>query len=153
LTDEEFSLLVEAARTGKEIETFSGSDRAMMYVLAAWTGFRKGEIGSLTKRSFCLDGDPPTATVAACFSKRRREDTQVLHPEVARRIRSWLARKPVLGPNDLLFPISGRVPSGTERKTHKMISLDLAVARTKWIVEGETTEELERRQKSDFLKY
>jgi hypothetical protein len=37
----------------------------MMYALAAWTGFRKGEIGSLTLRSLNLDGNPPTATVLA----------------------------------------------------------------------------------------
>jgi len=38
-----------------------------------------------------MDDDPPTATVAAGYSKRRREDTQVLHPEVVRRLREWLA--------------------------------------------------------------
>jgi hypothetical protein len=40
----------------------------MMIVLAAWTGFRKNEIGSLSKRSLNLDANPPTATVAACYS-------------------------------------------------------------------------------------
>ena len=49
---------------------------------AAWTGLRKGEIGSLTTRSLNLDGDPPRVTVAARFSKHRREDRQVLHPEL-----------------------------------------------------------------------
>jgi hypothetical protein len=39
-----------------------------MYTLAAWTGFRKGEIGSLTLRSLDLDGDPPTAIVEACYT-------------------------------------------------------------------------------------
>lgn len=58
----------------------------MMYVLASWTGFRKGEIGSLTLGSLQLDDDPPTATVAACYSKRKREDTQILHPEVVRQL-------------------------------------------------------------------
>ena len=48
LTTEEFASLDRPARNGKAIETFPGPDRAMMYVLAAWTGFRKGEIGSLT---------------------------------------------------------------------------------------------------------
>lgn len=47
----------------------------MMYVLAAWTGFCIGEIGSLTIRSFQLDADPSTATVEAGYSKRRRRDT------------------------------------------------------------------------------
>ena len=69
----------------------AGPDRAMLYVLAAWTGFRKGELGSLTLRSLRLDGDPPTASVAACYSKSRRADTQVLHPELVRQLREWLA--------------------------------------------------------------
>ena len=65
----------------------------MMYVLAAWTGFRRGEIGSLTMRSLHLDDDPPTATVEARYSKRRRQDVQVLHPEVVRQLKDWLATK------------------------------------------------------------
>jgi integrase/recombinase XerC len=63
LSAEEFSRLVEAARAGKRIEGVSGRDRAMIYVLAAWTGFRRNEIGSLTVQSFRLHDDPPTAGV------------------------------------------------------------------------------------------
>ena len=48
------------------MESRSGLDRAMLYIVAAWTGFRKGEIGSLTLCSLHLDDDPPTATVEAC---------------------------------------------------------------------------------------
>lgn len=108
LTTEEFTRLVEAAEHGQVIETISGPDRAMMYVLAGWTGFRKGEIGSLTLRSFQLDDDPPTAAVAACYSKRKRSDTQILHPELLRRLKEWLLTKPGLEPDELLFPISDR---------------------------------------------
>jgi integrase len=79
----------------------------MMYALAGWTGFRKGEIGSLTLRSLDLNGDPPTATVAASFSKRRRRDTQVLHPELVRQLKAWLGTKPRLETDEPLFPISG----------------------------------------------
>lgn len=88
MTADELQRLVEAAEQGKPIEAISGVDRAMMYVLAAWTGYRKGEIGSLTKASISLDTDPPTVTVEAAFSKRRRRDTQVIHPEVANRVRT-----------------------------------------------------------------
>lgn len=116
LSIEEFALLIDAACHGKTIECISGPDRAMMYVLAAWTGFRKGEIGSLTLRSFNLDNQPATATVAACYSKRKRQDSQVLHPEVVRRLKEWLANKPLLGSNELLFPISGRVPGARNGK-------------------------------------
>jgi len=141
-----------ATAKGPLIEAISGPDRAMMYVLAAWTGFRKGEVGSLTPRSFRLDDDPPTATVAACYSKRKRQDTQILHPEVVRRLKKWLATKAV-GPDDLLFPVSGRVPGGTERKTNKMMRLDLEAARVAWLDDAKTPEEREAREKSDFLKY
>lgn len=152
LSQDEFARLIEAARNGKCVEGISGPDRAMMYVLAAWTGFRKGEIGSLTLRSLQLDDDPPTATVAACYSKRRHQDTQVLHQEVVRQLKSWLAAKGRRDPDAPLFPVSGRVPGGKQRKTSKMIERDLKVARDAWLEEAkERSEELERRMKTDFL--
>jgi integrase len=77
----------------------------MMYVLAAWTGFRKGEIGSLRLKSLRLDDDPPTATVEACFSKRKRQDTQVLHPELAGLLSEWLATKTDCRRDEPLFPV------------------------------------------------
>jgi site-specific recombinase XerC len=39
LTAEEFARLVRAAESGSSIESISGVDRAMMYVLSAWTGY------------------------------------------------------------------------------------------------------------------
>jgi integrase/recombinase XerD len=151
LSEEEFARLVEAARNGKRVESIAGPDRAMMYILAAWTGFRKGEIGSLTLRSLRLDDDPPTATVAACYSKRRREDVQVLHLEVVRQLKASLATKGRLAHDQPLFPVSGRVPGGTQRKTSKMIERDLKAARDKWLEEAKTDDERQRRLKSDFL--
>jgi site-specific recombinase XerD len=153
LQPEEFALLIQAAESRPNIETISGPDRAMMYVLAAWTGFRKGEIGSLTLRSFRLDDQPPTVTVAACYSKHKRQDTQVLHSEVVRRLREWIAGKPGLGPDTRLFPVSGRVPGGKERKTHKMMQMDLGSARKAWLEAAKTPEERKARDESDFLKY
>jgi len=94
----------------------------------------------------------PTIT-SACYSKRRRQDTQILHPEVVRRLKEWLATKPDLGPDDVLFPVSGRVPGGKERKTHKMMRLDLERARKRWIGEAKTEEERRQREQSDFLCY
>jgi hypothetical protein len=84
----------------------------------------------LTRRSLRLDANPPTVTVAACYSKRRRQDTQVLHPEVAYRLREWLTTKDV-GDDYLLFPVSAKVPGGTERRTAKMMRCDLKAARKK----------------------
>ena len=154
LSEEEFRRLVEAARAGKKIEGIKGPDRAMLYILAAWTGFRRGELGSLTLTSLRLDDDPPTATVAACCSKHRREDTQVLHPELVRQLKDWLATKKYSSPNMPLFPIFGRVPGGTDRKTHKMLKRDLKAARDHWLKEADDDKrEYKERQKSDFLCY
>lgn len=135
------------------VEGITGHDRAMIYLVAAWTGFRKGEIGSLTQRSFDLDSDPPTATVAACYSKRRRQDTQVLHPDLVAQLKSWLATKKRLDPDRPLFPVSGRVTGGTDRKTHKMMRLDLQRAREAWLAEATTERDKRQRSKSDFLAY
>jgi integrase/recombinase XerD len=151
LSQEEFAWLAEAARTGENVESIPGPDRAMLYVLAAWTGFHKGELGSLTLRFLRLDDDPAIATVAACYSKRRREDSQVLHPEVVRQLKEWLATKKRLTPVEPLFPISGRVPGGVQRKTAKMIRKDLMAARNKWLAEAKTDEERQHRMQSDFL--
>lgn len=153
LSPDEFTRLVAAARKGKPIESISGPDRAMMYVLSAWTGYRKGEIGSLTTKSFDLHGDPPTVTVAAAYSKRRRQDTQVLHPEVAQQMQDWLTAQGRISPDQLLFPISEMVPGCIERKTAKMMKRDLEAARDEWLEESTTPEERERRKASDFLAY
>jgi integrase len=152
LQADELDRLIEAARVGPRIEGISGPDRAIMYVLGAWTGFRKGEIGSLTLRSFRLDETPATVTVAACYSKRKRTDTQVLHPEVVRLVKEWLATKPGLESDDILFPVSRRV-SGIERKTAKMVKLDLAAARQRWLAEAASDQDRSRREQSDFLVY
>ncbi len=126
LSQEEFAKLIEAAEQGPPVQSIPGVDRAMMYVLSAYTGFRKGEIGSLTVRSFDLEGNPATVTVEAAYSKRRRQDKQVLHPVVVERLRCWLRdRDPADG--DILFPIDKRT-CGTDRRTAKMMAEDLAAA-------------------------
>jgi len=182
LSADEFQRLIKEAQDGPPIEGISGLDRAMIYLIAAWTGFRKGEIGSLTIQSFDLESEVCTATVAAAFSKRRREDTQFLHPYVVGKLRVWLKTRGEVEPDELLFPISARAgvtvtrPDGTvyyrrqdrakskgnrkalppvpDRKTHVMMRKDLAAARRAWIAEAEgDKKEHRRRQRSDFLTY
>ena len=120
-----------------------------MYQIAAWTGYRKGEIGSLKADSFRFGGEP-TVTVEANYSKRKRTDRQALHPELANRVEQWLATVQP-GSHDLLFPISKR-SGGTERKTAKMMRIDLAAARATWLDEGEP-DERDSRMASNFLCY
>ena len=147
LTQEEFALLIAAANHGPPIQSVPGPDRAMMYLLAAYTGLRKGEIGSLTIRSFDLDSDPATVTVEAAYSKQRRMDMQVVHVYVVEELRGWLKKRdPDAG--EILFPVDKRT-CGTDRRTAKMMAEDLAAARRKWIADGDRSQ----REKTDFLKY
>jgi len=119
----------------------AGRDRAALYLTAVGTGFRAGELKSLTPQSFDLDGDPPTVTVEASYSKRRRRDVQPIRRDLAEYLRSLLAEKPAGTP---VFHVTDNVAE-TLRK-------DLADARTAWINQARTPDQREERDRSDFLK-
>ncbi|MDD4270930.1 MAG: tyrosine-type recombinase/integrase, partial [Thermoguttaceae bacterium] len=123
LSPEEFRLLVEAAEAGSAVEGIPGDTRAMMYILAAWTGFRRRELSSITLRSFDFQAEPATVTIEAAYAKNRRQDTQPLHPTVAQRLRTWLEVKTEINDDAPLFPL--RTPGRSWRKTGKMMRLDL----------------------------
>jgi integrase len=59
LSNDEFNRLIDAAKNRPTIEGIAGPDRAMLYILASWTGFCTGEIGSLTRQPLQLDGNSP----------------------------------------------------------------------------------------------
>jgi Site-specific recombinase XerD len=152
LSMEEFTLLLHTAETGPPAVGLIGPDRAMLYLLAAWTGFRRGELGSLTFKSFNLKSNNPTVSVQATYSKHRRNDIQVLHPDIVERLLKWLEiRKPATD-NEILFPISEKT-CGVDRRTSEMMAFDLAFARNVWINEAANDTERQERAASDFLKY
>jgi integrase len=91
IVPEDFDRFLAAARTGKTFRGLSGEDRAVLYTLAIYTGFRASELASLTPVSFDLDAEPPTVTVGAAYSKHRREDVQPLRRDVAAVMRPYLA--------------------------------------------------------------
>src|SRR6185312_9230043 len=94
LTPEEQARLIRVAETGPVVLKTLGKDRAALYRLALGTGFRANELRSLTPEAFHLDADTPTVTVAAAYSKRRRDDVQPIRPDLAEALRPWLASKP-----------------------------------------------------------
>jgi integrase len=49
------------------------------------------------------------------------------------------------------FPV--KAPGGVDRRTAKMMRVDLKAARKKWIAEAKKPEEKAEREQSDFLKY
>ncbi|RCS41245.1 hypothetical protein DTL42_22005 [Bremerella cremea] len=153
LSDDEFRRLIEAAETGSVVEAVSGKDRAMIYVLAAWTGYRRAELASLTLRSFDLTGENPSVRLQAIDSKNRKGGEIPLHPVVVERLQTWLSGRTVADRNALLFPL--RTESGKHlRRTSKMMKRDLEAARKAWLKEAEKDkEEYDRRVASDFLAY
>ncbi len=151
LSEEEFSRLIKIAEVGPPIAGITGPDRAMHYILAAWTGLRRGEIGSLTFRSFHFSAKPPTVTVEASHSKHRCEDVLVLHPDLVKRLRQWITDRG-FSPDEILFPISKNT-CGVNRKTSKIMKYDLSAARMVWVSEAKTKKEYQRREASCFLQY
>jgi len=94
LSQEEVQKLLQTTAAGGEYRGLSGEDRAWLYRLALSTGFRRGELASLTPESFDLSPESPTVSVTAAYSKRRRRDTLPLKRSLLPALRAWLADKP-----------------------------------------------------------
>lgn len=144
LSIEEFGRMLQAAERGPSIQGVDGRDRAVAYIVGAYTGYRRNEIGSVTEQSFDFNSDPPTLTVEAGYSKRRRTDVIPLRADFANRIQTWIASKPLRQRNQSLFHI-------TNKRTAEMIRKDMTAARTTWLSEAATDQEREAREKSSFL--
>lgn len=91
LTAPELARLVEATEAAPPFRGMTGPDRAWLYRVALATGFRAGELASLTPESFALATDPPTVAVKAAYSKRRRDDVQPIPAPLAAALAPWLA--------------------------------------------------------------
>ena len=121
LTVEELAKLIHTTEAGPERLSLSGPDRAALYLLAAFTGLRRNELGSITRNSFDFDADPPTVTIEAAYAKNRRRDSLPLHSDVVERLQRWLATKGGINPSQPLFDV-------TNARTAEMLCDDLQAA-------------------------
>jgi integrase len=94
LRQDAFAEFIRATAEGAPFRGLSGPDRLVLYTLAANTGFRSGELASLTPGSFNFAAIPATVTVEAGYSKRRRKDVQPLRADVAAMMKTYLTGKP-----------------------------------------------------------
>ena len=94
LSAAEAEAIIQAAESGPVILGMDGHSRAALYRTAYGTGFRANELRSLTPESFNLDGQPPTITIRAGYSKHRREDIQPIRQDLANMLRTFIADKP-----------------------------------------------------------
>jgi integrase len=142
LTDDELARLIQAADEGSTVRGVSGPDRAMLYRLAAGTGFRAGELASLTPVSFDLGAEPPTVTIDAAYSKHRRKDVQPIRRDLADVLEPWLSERQ---PGQPVFAMPD--------KPVKLVQADLDAARTAWLEEVPEGPAREERERTTFLAY
>ena len=161
LSRDELTYLISAAESGKSFRSLTGTDRAMLYLVAVFTGLRASELHSLTERSLNLQSEPPTVTLEAAYSKHRREDVLPLHPALADRLEKWLQRHRAAG-----SAVDCEIVDGTKltsdrklfggtwpERAAKMMRRDLKKARETWIDSAKTEGEQLDREQSDFLLF
>ena len=122
LTPELTARLIEATRRGPRRRRMTGLDRSMLYLsmlylMAAITGLRRGELWSLTPESFSLEGNPPVVRLPGADTKNGCDAIQPLPSHVVPSLRSWLAMRPADQP---LWP---RMPNSAA-----MVRADLEAA-------------------------
>lgn len=66
-----------------------GRERRLVYLLAAWTGLRNGEIRQLTWGDVHLDALPAKIAPRAGTTKSKRADSLLIHPQLADEFRAW----------------------------------------------------------------
>jgi len=72
-SEEEFRRFLTSTMSGETINGISGPDRAMLYTVAAFTGYRASELSSLTAKSIDFISDPPVVKVTDAYSKNKNK--------------------------------------------------------------------------------
>ena len=90
LTQEEFAKLIEKTRKGEITHQLTGEQRAWLYMIAAYSGLRAGELYSLTQDSFHLDLDQPFIELRAEDTKNGQPTQQPIRRDFADMLKGWL---------------------------------------------------------------
>jgi integrase len=83
-----------AAESTRVFRGLSGPDRAILYAVAAASGFRAEELATLRPGAFDLDAEPPTVTLGAEDTKNGKTAVQPLPADVVKALRRYLAGRP-----------------------------------------------------------
>jgi integrase len=117
-----------------------GKERRLIYLTAALTGLRRGELGKITWGD--VDLEASTICVRVDVGKSKREDFIPLHPQIQTELAQFK-------------PADARTTNRVFRTVPSIRAFyrDLEQARATWLGEAkDDRQELERREKSDFLK-
>ena len=121
LTPDETNTLLTATLKGSKHHNLTGKQRYMLYTLALSTGFRAGELHSLTWRSLNLSDSESAVTVLAGYAKNGKETTLPLRKDVAELFKQWF--------DDSGFSLDSKVfPKFNKSKGAAMLRDDLETA-------------------------
>lgn len=95
LLPEELTRLLETVRGRKEtLRGLTPEERYWLYLCAAVTGFRAGELNEMTPAHFHLEADPPVALAAKKDTKNKRGACQPLPEAIVPALRVFLRDRP-----------------------------------------------------------
>lgn len=142
--DELAWLLAEAAASKRLFRGLTGADRDSLYRTALGTGFRAGELASLTPGSFDLD--QAAVNVRGEVTKDRKAiKGRPIPLALVNHLRGYLAGKPIDKP----------IWKGSWcKKGARMMREDLAAARAAWVRDGSDEAQWRKRRADEiFLAY
>jgi integrase len=125
---EDLARVIAAARSGRVAFDMAGPDRAALYLLAAYSGYRASELAALERDALAV-GDSPVVVLGAEYTKNGKPAQIPVPGWVADDLRAWLGVKNK-GP---LWP--GRW--AVNRWAGKMLRVDLGAAGVPYDVGGE----------------
>lgn len=142
LLPEEWTWLRRVTLQGKFHHRMEPTNRVLLYALAIQTGLRSGELRSLKPGQVILDATSPYILCDSSQTKNRKPARQYITQDVAVELKRLVASRE---PWSKLFTM----PDPSE--TSKMLKVDLAEARRKWLEEVDNSKERKEREVSDFL--
>ena len=119
----------------------TGEERHWLYRIALETALRSGEIRTLTRESFLLDGTEPSVYLPGDDTKNRLDAEIPIRPDTAIEIVHFLDDRPE---DAMVFPM----PHPAD--VVKMLRRDLEAARKVWINEAKTVQERVDREQGSF---
>ena len=123
LLPEQFILLIQTtAKMNMMIQTTSGLDRSILYILAGLTGFRRKELLTMSWEALHLDEDQPFVLGKSDITKNSKEVRQIIPPALAGILKFYRGTK---NPDNRDRIFKGFVMS---INTKKLIRKDLAAA-------------------------